>query len=461
MDRRSFDVVVIGAGPAGEVIAGRLGQKGGREVAIVEQRLVGGECAFYACMPSKALLRPQELLGESRRVPGVAESVTGALDVEAVLRRRDEVIARLDDAGHLPWLRERGVELVRGSATLVGEREVQVGGQLLQTREAVVIATGSGPLMPPIPGLAEVSAWSNREITTAQEAPRRLVVLGGGPVGVEMAQAWASLGSQVSVVEAADRLLPREEPFAGTQLAQALGELGIAIRLGEPVSRARRGEGAETVLQLDSGAEVAGDVVLVAIGRKPLTAGLGLEAVGLSGAGPIEVDEHLRAGGLDWLYAIGDVNGRAPLTHMGKYQARVAADHILGEPARVRVDPAASPRVTFTDPQVAAVGLTLEQAVNAGIAARAVDVPTSDTAGASFFGRQTPGTSRLVVDTDRDVIVGATFVGFEVADFLQAASVAVVAEVPIGTLAHAIPAFPTRSELWLKLLEAYGEHYDA
>lgn len=460
MDNRSFDVVVIGAGPAGEVVAGRLAQKGGREVAIVEQRLVGGECAFYACMPSKALLRPQELLGESRRVPGVAEAVTGALDVEAVLRRRDEVIAHLDDAGHLPWLRERGVELVRGSGTLVGEREVQAGGQLLQAREAVVIATGSGPLMPPIPGLAEVSAWSNREITTARQAPRRLVVLGGGPVGVEMAHAWASLGSQVSVVEVADRLLPREEPFAGAQLAQALDQLGIAVSLGEPVSSARR-EGAQTVLQLESGVEVAGEVVLVAVGRKPLTEGLGLEAVGLTGEGPIEVDEHLRAGGIDWLYAIGDVNGRALLTHVGKYQGRVAADHILGEPARVRVDPAASPRVTFTDPQVAAVGLTLEQAVNAGIAARAVDVPTSDTAGASFFGRQTPGTSRLVVDTDRDVIVGATFVGFEVADFLQAASVAVVAEVPIGLLAHAIPAFPTRSELWLKLLEAYGEHYDA
>lgn len=460
MDRRSFDVVVIGAGPAGEVVAGRLAAKGGREVAIVEQRLVGGECAFYACMPSKALLRPQELLGETRRVPGVAEAVTGALDVEAVLRRRDEVIAHLDDADHLPWLRERGVELVRGPGTLVGEREVQVGEQLLQAREAVVIATGSGPLMPPIPGLAEVSAWSNREITTAQEAPRRLVVLGGGPVGLEMAQAWASLGSQVSIVEAADRLLPREEPFAGAQVGRALGELGVVVGLGESVSSARREE-AETVLQLESGDEVAGEAVLVAVGRKPLTEGLGLEAVGLAGKGPIEVDEHLRAGGLDWLYAIGDVNGRVLLTHMGKYQARVAADHILGEQARVRVDPAASPRVTFTDPQVAAVGLTLEQAENAGIAARAVDVPTSETAGASFFGRGTSGTSRLVVDTDRDVIVGATFVGFEVADFLQAASVAVVAEVPIGLLAHAIPAFPTRSELWLKLLEAYGEHYDA
>jgi pyruvate/2-oxoglutarate dehydrogenase complex dihydrolipoamide dehydrogenase (E3) component len=481
MDRLGFDAVVIGAGPAGEVAAGRLAQKGGRKVAIVEQRLVGGECAFYACMPSKALLRPQGLLREAKRVPGVAEALTGPLDAQAVLDRRDEVIAHLDDAGHLPWLQERGVELLRGSGRLVGEREVQVGGQLLQAREAIVIATGSGPLVPAIPGLEEVSAWSNREITIAREPPSRLMVLGGGPVGVEMAQAWASLGSQVSIVEAADRLLPREEPFAGAELATALRELGIAVSLGERVRAARRGPGepgreteeagrkvgetssgqVETVLELESGAEVSGDVVLVAIGRKPMTEGLGLEAVGLPGEGPIEVDEHLRAGGLDWLYAVGDVNGKALLTHMGKYQARVAADHILGEQARVIVDSLSSPRVTFTDPQIAAVGLTLQQAVSAGIAARAVDVPTSDTAGSSFYGRATSGTSRLVIDEDREVIVGATFAGFEASEFLHAASVAIVAEIPLRLLSHAIPAFPTRSELWLKLLEAYGERYDA
>ncbi len=458
MADEQFDVIVIGAGPAGEVAAGRLAQKGARRVAIVEQRLVGGECSFYACMPSKALLRPGELIGEGRRVPGVAQAITAELDVEAVLSRRDEVIGGLDDAAHLPWLQSRGIELIRGTGRIVGECSVQVGERLLRAREAVIVASGSGPLMPPIPGLAEVSAWSNREITTAHEAPGRLIVLGGGPVGVEMAQAWASLGSRVSLVEAAERLLPKEEPFAGDELAQAFAALGIELSVGDAVASAAI-EAEETVLSLESGARIRGDRLLVAIGRRPLSAGLGLESVGISAEGPIAVDEHMRVPELDWLYAIGDINGKTLLTHMGKYQGRVAADHILGEPARIRVAPAASPRVVFTDPQVAAVGLTLEQANGDGIAARAVDVSTSDTPGASFCGRGTPGTTRLVIDTDRDLIVGATFVGFEVAEFLHAATVAIVGEVPIGALAHAIAPFPTRSEVWLKLLEAYGEHY--
>lgn len=458
MDTDELDVIVIGAGPAGEVAAGRLAQKGARRVAIVEHRLVGGECAFYACMPSKALLRPGELLGEARRVPGVAQALHGDLDVPAALARRDEVIDDLDDAGHLPWLQSRGIELVRGAGALSGPRRVRVGARELRARQAVILATGSTALIPPIPGLAEVGAWSNREITTAHEAPERLIVLGGGPVGVEMAQAWSSLGSQIAVVEAAQRLLPREEPFAGEQLAEAFAATEISVSLGDAVESAARRAG-EVVLRLRSGAQVHGDRVLVAIGRRPMTTGLGLESLGLSATGPIAVDQHMRVPGHDWLYAVGDVNGQALLTHMGKYQARVAADHILGEPARMRVQPAASPRVVFTDPQVAAVGLTLEQALQQGIAARAVDVPTSETPGASFVGRGTPGTTRLVVDTDREVVVGATFVGFEVADFLQAATIAIVGEVPIGALAHAIAPFPTRSELWLKLLEAYGEHY--
>jgi pyruvate/2-oxoglutarate dehydrogenase complex dihydrolipoamide dehydrogenase (E3) component len=458
MDTDELDVIVIGAGPAGEVAAGRLAQKGGRRVAIVEHRLVGGECAFYACMPSKALLRPGELLREARRVPGVAEALAGDLDVPAVLARRDDVIGGLDDSSHLPWLESRGVELFRGAGALCGKRCVKVGERLLRAREAVIVATGSAASIPPIPGLDEIGAWSNREITTAHEVPRRLIVLGGGPVGVEMAQAWASFGSRVILVEAADRLLPREEPFAGEQLADAFVAAGIAVSLGDAVASAALQDG-EAVLELCSGARVRGDRVLVAIGRRPMTTGLGLESLDLSAEGPIEVDEHMQVPGHDWLYAVGDVNGQVLLTHMGKYQARVAADHILGEPARVRVQPAFAPRVVFTDPQVAAVGLTLEQAIHGGISARPVDVQTSETPGASFTGRGTPGTTRLVVDTDREIVVGATFVGFEVADFLHAATVAIVGEVPIGTLAHAIAPFPTRSELWLKLLEAYGEHY--
>lgn len=458
MSPQSFDVIVIGAGPAGEVAAGRLAQKGSRRVAIVERHLVGGECAFYACMPSKALLRPGELFKEAQRVPGVAEALSGQVDVAAVLARRDEVIRHLDDAEHLPWLRSQGVELVRGAGEIVGERKVRVGERLLEAREAVILATGSDTLMPPIDGLAEVAAWGNREVTGAEQPPRALLVLGGGPVGVEMAQAWRSLGSDVALVESAQRLLPQEEPNAGELLAEAFARQGIDVRLGEHAKSVRR-DGGETVLTCKSGAELRGDRMLVAIGRRPRTEDLGLESVGLDTGHPVEVDAQMRVPGIDWLYAIGDVNGQVLLTHMGKYQARVAADSILGEHAQLRVEAAAAPRVVFTDPQVAAVGLTYEAALERGLSARAVDVETSESAGASFYGRETPGTTRLVLDTRRDVIVGATFVGFEVAEMLHAASIAIAGELPVGTLAHAVPAFPTRSEIWLKLLEAYGEHY--
>jgi dihydrolipoamide dehydrogenase len=451
---REFDVVVIGAGPAGEVLAGRLSERGGKQVAIVERHLVGGECSFYACMPSKALLRPAELLREVARVPGAAEAVTGKLDVRAVLARRDEVVNNLDDSNQLPWLTARGIELVRGVARLDGAGRVRVGEDLLVARDAVVIAVGTGALIPPIPGLAEVGAWSNRQLTTSRDVPARLVVLGGGVVGVEMAQAWASLGSRVTVIEAMERLVPREEPFVGGQLRDALEQMGVRVHTGvraNAVSRDRE----QVRVRLESGEEVLGDRLLAAIGRKPLTEGLGLETVGLPAGGYIEVDDHLCVIGAPGLYAVGDVNGRSLLTHSGKYQARIAADHILGEPAAALTDGPGAPRVIFTDPQIAAVGLTLEGALQAGIAAEPIDLPTGGNAGASFHGRGAPGTTRFVVDVERDLLVGVTFVGPEVADFLQAATIAVVGEVPLSTLAHAIAPFPTRSELWLKFLEAY------
>ncbi len=451
--QREFDVVVIGAGPAGEVLAARLSQRGGKRVVIVERELVGGECSFYACMPSKALLRPAEALREAARVPGVAQALSGDLDVGAVLERRDEIINGLDDAKQVPWLQSAEVELVRGQAQLDGERRVRVGDDVLVARDAVVVAVGSGALVPPIPGLAEAGAWSNRQITTAREVPRRLLVLGGGVVGVEMAQAWASLGSRVTVVEAQDRLLAREEPFAGDELRTALGGQGIDVRVGASASAVHR-DGEEITMTLADGERISGDRLLVAVGRRPLTDDLGLETVGLPG-GVIEVDDHLHVPDRPWLYAIGDVNGRSLLTHSGKYQARMAADHILGEDAAVSSDGPGAPRVVFSDPQIAAVGLTLEAARQAGIAADAIDLPTSGTAGGSFYGRGEPGTTRFVIDSDRELLVGATFVGAQVAELLHAATIAIVAEVPLATLAHAVPAFPTRSELWLKFLEAY------
>ena len=452
---RNFDVIVIGAGPAGEVAAGRLATRGGRSVAIVERDLVGGECSFYACMPSKALLRPAAVLVEVRRVPGAAEAVTGSLDVGAALARRDEVVHDLDDAAQLPWLEDRGIELFRGSARLDGERRVVVGDDVLLAGDAVILAGGSTAAMPPIPGLAEVGAWSNRQITTAHDVPAHLLILGGGVVGVEMAQAWLSFGSKVTIIEALPSLLTNEEEFVGDEVGHALGALGADLLIGAEAVAVRR-DGEQITVELEDGRTAAGDRLLVATGRKPNSAGLGLPSVGLPDGGYVKVDEGLQVPGLPWLYAVGDINGRVLLTHMGKYQARIAADRIIGETgARVVTDGRGSPRVIFTDPEVAAVGLTLAAARDAGIDALAVELPTGSSAGASFVGRGSDGTSRFIVDRARQVLVGVTFVGPGANDFLQAATVAVTAELPLSRLAHAVAAFPTRSELWLNFLEKY------
>jgi dihydrolipoamide dehydrogenase len=454
MPQREFDAIVIGAGPAGEVAAGRIAE-GDLDVALVEPELVGGECSFWACMPSKALLRPAELLAEVRRVPGLPVTDEG-LDAERILERRDEVVHDYDDSAQLPWLEENGIELVRGRGVLDGERRVRVGDELLTARRAVVIATGTTAAMPPIDGLAEVGAWSNREVTSAGSVPESLIILGGGVVGVEMAQAWSSLGSRVAIVEAESRLIAREEDFAAEQVTEALIEGGVDVRLGAKAARVSGGDGKPVAVEIEGGGSLEAEHLLVSVGRRARVEDIGLESVGIEPDGPLEVDDSMRVPGHDWLYAVGDVNGRALLTHMGKYQARAAADNIRGGDAKASAGGLTAPRVIFTDPEVAAVGHTLASAREAGIGARAVDVSTAGNAGASFHGRNAVGTCRLVVDEGRDVVCGATFTGPDANELLHAATIAVVGEVPLKRLWEAVPAFPTRNEIWLKLLEKYG-----
>jgi pyruvate/2-oxoglutarate dehydrogenase complex dihydrolipoamide dehydrogenase (E3) component len=455
-----FDVIVVGGGPAGENAVGRCAEKG-LSVALVEKELVGGECSYWGCIPSKTLVRPGDVVAAARRAPGAAEAVTGEISVAAAFAQRDYMTSNWTDDRQVKWLGEIGATLVRGVGRLIGERTVEVdeGGttRRLEAARAVVIATGTVPAIPPIEGLADVRAWTNRDATQAHEVPRRLVVLGGGAAGIELAQAYKRLGSaEVTVLEGGPRLIGREEPFAGDQVRAAFEAEGIRVLTEVRATGARR-NGAVTVT-LEDGREVAGDELFVSVGRRTATSDIGLETVGLEPGCPIEVDDSLRAKGVDgaWLYAVGDVNGRAPLTHMGKYQARLAADAILGHEVNAFADTLAVPRVTFTDPQVAAVGLTEADAREQGFPVRAVTTPTGGVAGAYTRGNGIDGTCKLVVDEDRSVLLGATFTGPDMQELLHSATVAIVGAVPLETLWHAVPSFPTVSEVWLRLLEAYG-----
>ncbi|MDD7963907.1 dihydrolipoyl dehydrogenase family protein [Actinomycetospora lemnae] len=479
MSDLEVDVVVIGAGPVGENVAGRAHQQG-LSAAIVESRLVGGECSYYACIPSKALLRPVDLYAATQRMPGVAEAVSGGVDVSAVLARRDAFAAE-DDTGQADWLSGAGITLLRGHGRLAGERAVEVthhdGTTTSVAARYVVVATGSTPARPPIDGLDTVNAWTNQEATQVKEIPASLLILGGGVVGVEMATVFRRLGARVTLVQHGDRLIPTTEPEAGRRLQAALEADGVDVRLSTSMTAVRRdggsGDGAErsstggeVVATLDDGSEVRGSELLVAAGRRPATSDLGVDTVGLEPGRPLDADESTTVLG-DWLYAVGDASTGAKLTHMGKYQARICGDVVV---ARSRgqelggryshhaatAEHTAVPQVIFTDPQVAAVGYTEAGARDAGLPVRAVSYEIGSVAGGSLQADGYDGFATIVVDTDRAVIVGATFVGQDVADMVHAATIAIVGEVPLERLWHAVPSFPTMSEVWLRLLETYG-----
>jgi dihydrolipoamide dehydrogenase len=401
------------------------------------------------------------VLAAAGRVPGAAEAVTGPVDVAAALARRDYMTSSWSDLGQQDWLAEHRIRLIRGTGRLAGERRVRVDDEPeLTVRRAVILATGSGSVLPPVPGLADVRPWDNRSATAAKEVPRRLLVLGGGAVGLELAQAFRRLGAaEVTVVEGAPRLLAREEPFAGEQVRAALEREGIGVRLGTLLAEVHReGTDGPVRARLSDGAEIVADEVLVAAGRRPRTGDLGLETVGLEPGRPVPVDDRLRADGVPggWLYAVGDCTGLAPLTHMGKYQARIAADGITGRDVRDRASRDVVTRVTFTDPQVCAVGLTEAEARARGLDVRVLDVGTGDVPGSYVLGTSLAGTTRLVVDESAGVVVGATITGSGVQELLHSAAVAVAGRVPLSDLRHAVPAFPTVAEVWLHALEAAG-----
>ncbi|TDN92052.1 NAD(P)/FAD-dependent oxidoreductase [Microbacterium sp. BK668] len=471
MSEREYDLVVIGAGPVGENVADRARQ-GGLSVVVVESELVGGECSYWACMPSKTLLRAGSAVRAASDVDGARQAVTGGVDVAAALRRRDAIVHEWNDSSQVKWLQGAEIDLVRGHGRLSGERRVVVtdpdGAEtVLIARHAVAVCTGSAALLPDIAGLADAAPWTSRDATGVRDVPGSLAILGGGVVGSEMATLFTSFGSAVTVI-ARSGLLGALEPFAGEAVTTALREAGADVRTGLGVSEVRREGGGDVALTLSDGSELRADELLVATGRAPRTEDLGLDTVGLTPGEWLDVDDTLRVRGSEWLYAVGDVNHRVLLTHQGKYQARAAGDVIAARALGADVDDgrwgrhvatadhATVPQVVFTDPEVASVGHTEASARKAGLPVRVLDYDLSWVSGASTYADHYRGRARAIVDEEREVLVGATFVGADVAELLHSATVAIVGEVPLDRLWHAVPSYPTLSEVWLRWLEAYG-----
>ncbi len=479
-DRESYDVIVLGGGPVGQTIAARS-RAAGLSVALAERELVGGECSYWGCVPSKALLRPVLAVADARRIDGAREAVGNPIATSGVFGRRDRYVTDWNDGGQVATVAATGVDVIRGHARLEGSRRVAITTaddrlQVVTARVAVAICTGSKAALPDIPGIAEAKPWTNRRGTDSSTVPPRLAVVGGGGVGVEMATAWQGLGSQVTLLARTSGILPRMEPFVGEFVVRGLRDSGVDVRMNVTVAQLkRRQHGGPVDVTLDSGEQITVDEILFATGRIPNTFDIGLETVGLEPGSWIDVDETCSAKGVDgtWLYALGDANHRALLTHQGKYQARIAGN-VIGARASgavldttpwgthvVTADTYAVPQAFFTDPEAGSVGLTAENAEQRGYRFTTVDVNIGETvAGSNLFADGYAGQARLVVDLDTDVPLGASFVGPGVAELLHSATIAVAAEVPVHRLWHAVPCFPTISEVWLRLLEAYRDQTD-